>query len=65
MDKPRVERHVRTRHHLPPTLPNLRLHPEEKQLLGVTGRFRVLALKDVAQTSQVPAREGPSFRRHF
>lgn len=49
IDKPR-ERHVRPRHHLPQTLLNLRLHPEEKQLLGEAGRFRVLALKDVART---------------
>jgi DNA-binding transcriptional ArsR family regulator len=44
------ERHVRPRHHLPPTLFNLRLHPEEKQLLGEVGRFRVLAVADVART---------------
>lgn len=49
-DRPEAERHVRTRQHLPMTLVNLRLHPEEKQLLGETGRFRVLSLKDIART---------------
>ena len=45
-----AERHVRSRHHLPHSLLNLRLHREEKELLGEAGRFRVLALKDAAQT---------------
>lgn len=45
-----AERHVRSRHHLPHLLLDIRLHPEEKQLLGEAGRFRVLALKDIAQT---------------
>jgi hypothetical protein len=31
-------------------LTNLRLHREEKQLLGEVGRFRVIGLKDAAQT---------------
>ncbi|MGC9225416.1 MAG: hypothetical protein ACP5E2_16000 [Terracidiphilus sp.] len=44
------ERHVRSRHHLPHTVPGVKLHREEKQLLGEVGRFRVLGLKDAAQT---------------
>jgi hypothetical protein len=44
------ERHVRTRHHLQPGLSGLRLHPEEKALLGEVGRFRVISVKDAART---------------
>jgi hypothetical protein len=44
------ERHVRTRHHLQPGLSGLRLHPEEKVLLGEVGRFRVISVKDAAHT---------------
>ena len=45
-----ADRHVRSRHHLPHTVADVKLHREEKQLLGEVGRFRVLALKDAAQT---------------
>ncbi|SRR6266568_3649091 len=46
-----VERHVRTRNHLSHSpLLHVRLRPEEKLTLAETGRFRVLALKDVVQT---------------
>jgi hypothetical protein len=50
MDLPneRKERHVRSRHHLQPDIAGLRLHREEKTLLGESGRFRVLSLKDAA-----------------
>jgi hypothetical protein len=44
------ERHVRTRHHLQPGLSGIRLRPEEKTLLGEVGRFRVLSVKDAAQS---------------
>jgi len=44
------ERHVRPRHHLQPGLSGLRLHQEEKILLGEVGRFRVITVKDAAQT---------------
>jgi hypothetical protein len=50
LDRERTERHVRSRHHLPHAVPGVKLHREEKQLLGEVGRFRVLALKDAAQT---------------
>lgn len=63
IDKPQFERNVRTRHHLPPTLLNLRLHPEEKQLLGEIGRFRVLALKDIART--IYAGDDGALRSHL
>ena len=43
-----AERHVRSRHHLQPDIAGLRLHQEEKTLLGEAGRFRVLSLKDAA-----------------
>jgi hypothetical protein len=46
----REERHVRSRHHLQPDIAGLRLHREEKTLLGKTGRFRVISVKDAAQT---------------
>ena len=44
----REERHVRSRHHLQPDIAGLRLHREEKALLGEAGRFRVLSIKDAA-----------------
>src|SRR6202789_2197930 len=44
----REERHVRSRHHLQLDIAGLRLHREEKTLLGEAGRFRVLSLKDAA-----------------
>lgn len=44
------ERHVRSRHHLPHAVPGVRLHSEERQLLYEVGRFRVLSVKDAAQT---------------
>ena len=50
LDREPADRHVRSRHHLPHTVPGVKLHREEKQLLGEVGRFRVLALKDAAQT---------------
>lgn len=40
---------MRSRHHLQPDMSGVRLHPEEKALLGEAGRFRVLSLKDAAQ----------------
>jgi hypothetical protein len=46
----REERQVRSRHHLQPDIAGLRLHQEEKTLLGETGRFRVLFLKDAADS---------------
>ncbi len=49
-DREPGERHVRSRHHLPHAVPGLRLHQEERQLLYETGRFRVLSLKDAAQS---------------
>ncbi len=45
----REERHVRSRHHLEPGVAGLRLHGEEKTLLGEAGRFRVISVKDAAQ----------------
>jgi hypothetical protein len=50
LDREPAERHVRGRQHLQPTQLNLRLRPEEMRLLGEAGRFRVLALKDIATT---------------
>jgi hypothetical protein len=50
MPKEPGERHVRPRHHLQPGLSGLRLHREEKALLGEVGRFRVITVKDAAQT---------------
>jgi hypothetical protein len=44
------ERHVRSRHHLGSDIAGIRLHPEEKALLGETGRFRVVSLKDAAES---------------
>jgi len=41
---------MRSRHHLPYSIPGLRLHPKEKLLLTEAGRFRVLTVKDIAQT---------------
>jgi hypothetical protein len=41
---------VRSRHHLQPDLSGIRLHEQEKRLLGEAGRFRVVALKDLKQT---------------
>jgi hypothetical protein len=41
---------VRSRHHLQPGLSGIRLHEQEKKLLGEAGRFRVVALKDLQQT---------------
>lgn len=46
----RGERHVRSRHHLQPDIAGLRLHQEEKKLLGEVGRFRVITVKAVAQS---------------
>jgi hypothetical protein len=45
----REERHVRSRHHLQSDITGLRLHPEEKTLLGEAGRFRVISVKDAAR----------------
>jgi hypothetical protein len=45
----REERHVRSRHHLQPDTAGLRLHREEKALLGEAGRFRVISVKDAAR----------------
>jgi hypothetical protein len=45
----RGERHVRSRHHLQPDVGRLRLHREEKTLLGEAGRFRVISVKDAAR----------------
>lgn len=41
---------VRSRHHLQPGLSGIRLHEQEKKLLGEAGRFRVVALKDLQRT---------------
>jgi hypothetical protein len=41
---------MRSRHHLQPGLSGIRLHEQEKRLLGEVGRFRVVALKDLQQT---------------
>jgi hypothetical protein len=41
---------VRRRHHLQPGLSGIRLHEQEKKLLGEAGRFRVVALKDLQRT---------------
>jgi hypothetical protein len=41
---------VRSRHHLQPGLSGIRLHEQEKKLLGEAGRFRVVTLKDLQQT---------------
>jgi hypothetical protein len=45
----REERHVRSRHHLRPDIAGLRLHREEKTLLGEAGRFRIISAKDAAR----------------
>ena len=45
----RGDRHVRSRHHLQPDIAGLRLHREEKTLLGEAGRFRVISVKDAAR----------------
>jgi len=45
----REERRVRSRHHLQPDITGLRLHREERTLLGETGRFRVISVKDAAR----------------
>jgi hypothetical protein len=52
MDLPneREERRVRSRHHLKPDIAGLRLHREEKTLLGEAGRFRVISAKDAARS---------------
>jgi len=44
-------RHLRARHNLSrtPLIP-MRLHEEEKRLLGKVGRFRVVAVRDLAET---------------
>ena len=44
------ERHVRSRRHLPCDLAGVRLRPEEKQVIAEAGRFRVVTVKDLAQT---------------
>jgi hypothetical protein len=44
------ERHVRSRHHLQSGPSGIRLHAEEKALLGEAGRFRVLSLKCAAES---------------
>jgi len=51
LDRDPGDRHVRSRTSLPhsPLLP-VRLHPEEKLLLADAGRFRVVSLKDLAET---------------
>jgi hypothetical protein len=49
----REVRQVRSRHHLQPDIAGLRLHQEENTLLGETGRFRVLSLKDAADSLYV------------
>jgi hypothetical protein len=41
---------VRSRHHLQPGLSGIRLHEQEKKLLGEAGRFRIVALKDLQRT---------------
>jgi hypothetical protein len=41
---------VRSRHHLQRGLSGIRLHEQEKRLLGEAGRFRVVTLKDLRQT---------------
>jgi hypothetical protein len=41
---------VRSRHHLPPGFSGIRLHEQEKKLLGEAGRFRVVALRDLQRT---------------
>jgi hypothetical protein len=45
-----AERHVRSRHHLQPEPSGIRLHSEEKALLGEAGRFRIVSLKDAAKS---------------
>ena len=51
-DKPRQEEHRprRTREGIAVNIRGLRLRPEEQTLLAETGRFRVLAVKDIVQT---------------
>ncbi len=49
-DREPAEHHVRSRHQLPHAVPGVRLHQEERQLLYEVGRFRVLSVKDAAQT---------------
>jgi hypothetical protein len=41
---------VRSRHHLQPGLSGIRLHEQEKKLLGEAGRFRVVSVKDLQRT---------------
>jgi hypothetical protein len=41
---------VRSRHHLQPGVAGIRLHEQEKTLLGEAGRFRVVAVKDLQRT---------------
>ncbi|MEI9980910.1 MAG: hypothetical protein WDN23_18275 [Edaphobacter sp.] len=50
VDRESAERNVRSRHHLPHTIPGVRLHQEERRLLYEVGRFRVLSMKDAART---------------
>jgi hypothetical protein len=50
IDREPADRHVRSRHHLQPVLVGLRLDEQEKQLLLEAGRFRVLAVKDIAKS---------------
>jgi hypothetical protein len=45
----REERHVRSRHHLQRDTAGIRLHREEKTLLGEAGRFRVISVKDAVR----------------
>lgn len=51
-DRPRQKEHRprRTREGIAVNIRGLRLRPEEQTLLAETGRFRVLAVKDIAQT---------------
>lgn len=44
------ERHVRSRHHLQPDIAGVRLHQEEKALMGEVGRFRVISVRDAAKS---------------
>jgi hypothetical protein len=41
---------VRSRHHLQPGLSRIRLHEQEKRLLGEARRFRLVAFRDLQQT---------------
>lgn len=50
LPRERVRGPVRGRHHLQPGLSGIRLHEQEKRLLGEVGRFRIVDLKDLQQT---------------